>query len=860
MQMVSLEACGAHPDLLQTWAKQYGAELLPIQEKAVRDGQVLAGRSIVGCGPTGCGKTFIGEMAATHAATKARRTVYLVPTKALAEAKYHQFSQAYRSLGVRVDISTADRRGADGRLSRGDFDILVTVPEKLWALVLDSPGLAGTVGTLVADELQAVGDPDRGPCLELILARFRQVPTTQIVGLSAVLSNGSELADWLGARLIEERRRPVELRKGIWSEGVFRYLEHNSGLTSWEEIPAPVHEDMSPLEAAASLAGRLAQQGEPTLVFVPDRLSTVRGARMIAEELGSGGAQAALEALGELAPTRAASELRALLQSGVAFHNADLHFAERQVIEEAFSAGEVRCLVCTTTLAVGVNLPARNVIVDPRKWSAVGNGRPTLAPMGRAEFENMAGRAGRLGFGDEFGRAILLGEAGFASDCLLKRYVEAEAEPVVGQVAQLPPLRRLLLLKALEHTAEPLAGSLRLLSVDGDRGGSPEEIRATATAMKWGLAEEGAFGDSISLTGSGRAAAASGLALDSVGRFLVWLRESGRAPGNMEALILAAQSREAREVPLPQVRPNQPWCGALEQHLRREGAWSESLQEMVSRGLSGADDCEHAARIALIVAHWSGHGGSGELEEQTGLPAGRAAALCAAVGWAIQCIARLAREHRADPLDVQRLDRFGEAVSASLPEDCLELNRLRIPALQRDHALALVGHGINDKAAIAAATDEQLRAILPDSLVAVLRRVAGCPVPPDASSETADEPPDEPGVREQASAEVPILALDPERPDIALVNGNEVRLRPMEYQLLTLLAVKPRRCVSFDRLYDALWGARDAVEPQQIYWHRHNLSRKLEDALPGRDEPVVKTIPRRGLMLDLPREQVFAPS
>ncbi|NSW57995.1 MAG: DEAD/DEAH box helicase [Armatimonadetes bacterium] len=858
--MASLEACGAHPDLLKTWSMQYGDELLPIQEKAVLDGQVLAGKSIVGCGPTGCGKTFIGEMAATHAATHARRTVYLVPTKALAEAKYHQFSQAYRSLGLRVDISTAERRGADSRLSRGDFDVLVTVPEKLWALVLDSPGLVGTVGTVVADELQVVGDPDRGPCLELILARFRQVPSIQIVGLSAVLSNGPELADWLGARLIQERRRPVELRKGIWSDGVFRYLEHNSGLASWEELPASVHEDMSPLEAAACLAGRLAQQGESTLLFVPDRLSTVRGAQMIADELGSGGAQAALDALGELTPTRAVVELRELLQCGVAFHNADLHFAERQVIEQAFAAGEIRCLVCTTTLAVGVNLPARNVIVDPRKWCAVGSGRPTLAPMGRAEFENMAGRAGRLGFVDQFGRAILLGEAGFASDCLLKRYIEAEAEPVVGQVFQLPPLRRLVLLKALEHAGDPLPGSLRLLSVSEDRVETPEETWATETAVKWGLAEEGAFGDGLLLTGAGRAAAASGLAVESVGRFLVWLRESGRAPSNTEALILASQSREAREVPLPQARPDQPWRGALEHHLRRGGAWSESLGELVSHGLSRADDCEHAARVALIVAHWIGHGASGELEEQTGVPAGRAAALCAAVGWAIQCIARLAKEYRADPLDVQRLERFGEAVSASLPEECLELHRLRIPALQRDHALVLMGHGISNKAAIAAATDEQLRAVLPDSLVAVLRRVAGCPTSPEALSETAGEASNESGAREQDTEGVPLLALDPDRPDVALVNGSEVRLRPMEYQLLTLLAAKPRRCVSFDLLYDALWGARDAVEPQQIYWHRHNLSRKLEEALPGRHEPVVRTIPRRGLMLDLPRERVLAAS
>ena len=969
MKVASLEAYGAHADLLAAWTQQYNEQLLPIQEKAVLEGNVLNGDSVVGSGPTGCGKTFIAEMAATHAATQGRRTFYLAPTKALAEAVHHRFSRTYAPLGLRVEVSTQDRRSADRRIARGDFDIAVTVPEKLWSMMLASPALLRSVGALVVDELQMVGDPERGPCLELLLAKFLQAGAVQIVGLSAVLSNGRELADWLGARLVEEHRRPVELRKGVWCAGRFAYYEHNSRAAGEEDMAPAEQEDASALHTIVALAAELAARGEPTLVFLRDRLSSVRAAQEAAVIGDCPPAERALEALRELPRTQATETLAELLQSSVAFHNADLHFSERRLVEEAFVSGEVLCLFCTTTLALGVNLPARNVIVEPLKWQAAPDGAPSLAPMPQADFENMAGRAGRLGFNDPFGRAILLGAAGFDSDSLMRRYINAGPEPVEGQLGRLPELQRFMLTAALNNGHGPQHAPPRLLSspcrsalqrgperVEGTATPScgpdnlvghavcrsalqrsPERVERSATlpsdiaaiAESAGLITRSPLDGGLELTGLGRAAAASGLAIATLTAMTRAIDHLGRAPTNLEALILASLSEEARGIPLPRDREHRRWIPLLEERAQAASGWTDCARGILWSGPLRAAEREAAARIALLVLEWTGWDATADLETQTGVHVGRALALCDTVGWLVQCLARLAEELAIDPADVQRLQSFAETISAGVPEDCLPLRRMHVSSLQRDHILALAGAGLTTESEVLKASSDDLRPLLPSTVIEELRNPPAAhgaarrsalqsatrpshncergfqpvlstaegprPSAGDTARGSALQRSPEPAVSEAhrpeqrrraegnatpsstcrsalqsaTSARHPehsegsppdrpnvTLVVDEGRPDLAIVHGNEVHLRPMEFQLLSVLAHQPRRCVSFDRLYDELWGSKEAVEPQQIYWHRHNLAKKLRQGMPPDAQDLVRTIPRRGLMLDLPPDQV----
>jgi helicase len=856
MRMASLEAYGAHPDLLAVWTQHYNEDLLPIQEKAVLDGQVLKGESVVGSGPTGCGKTLIAEMAATHAASQGRRAFYLCPTRALAEAVHRQFSRLYAPLGMRVLISTQERRQSDRRILRGEFDIAVTVPEKLWAMLMTSSSLLQTVGALVVDELQMLGDEDRGPCLELLLARFAGAGHAQIVGLSAVLGNPRELADWLGARLVEEHRRPVPMRKGVWRDGVFSYLEHNSQSRGEESIEVQLPEDASELEATVRLATELALRDEPTLVFLRDRASTVRAARMAAEQMERACASEpdrptgqSLEAVRDLPPTQAARALAELMGSGVGFHNADLHLSERHLVEAAFASGDLRCLFATSTLAVGLNLPARNVIVEPLKWRSLPGGQPSLGPLTQAEFENMAGRAGRLGFGDEYGRALLVGEAGFAEDGLLRRYVEAPPEPVNGQFERLPAVQRLLLRTAAEGLdGEPLHLLTPTPSTTGD---TAEEARAIDRAEKAGLILHSPFGDRLALTGAGQLAATCGLSLTTVASMTAALERLHDAPSDLEAVVVAALSTEARAVPLPRDRSEGHWMRLLEARGHSDCGWSERTRALLWSGPLRAAERETAARIALTALDWSREEDTADLELRTGLHSGRAAILGETIGWLVQCLARMVEERGGDPDDVDRLQELGESLTATLPPACLPLHRLHVPSLQRDHVLALAGAGMTSRDDLAAAAPGVLESLLPPSTLAELSQMIPLQV------EVAPSGPEEEHTQETAVAG-PLLVIDAGRPNEVSLRGQVVALRPMEFELLSLLAHQPQRCVPFDKLYNELWGANNPVEPAQIYYHRHNLARKLMSAMPEGSEPIVKTISRRGLMLDLPAEAVAA--
>ena len=133
------------------------------------------------------------------------------------------------------------------------------------------PQLMEVVGLVVVDELQMITDKDRGPTLELLLTKLRIATSKpRIIGLSAVLGRAQTLADWLGARLLVDTRRPVELRKGVLCRGEFRYLEHNSGAGGGRgRSPTSDHEKREELLLAA--VEELVRRGEQVLAFVPDR-------------------------------------------------------------------------------------------------------------------------------------------------------------------------------------------------------------------------------------------------------------------------------------------------------------------------------------------------------------------------------------------------------------------------------------------------------------------------------------------------------------------------------------------------------------------------------------------------------------
>ncbi len=734
--------------------------------------------------------------------------------------------------------------------------------------------MAGMIGAVVADELQVLGDPERGPCLELLLGDLiAESPGLQVIGLSAVLGEAERLAEWLGAELVREERRPVELRRGVLDGADYHFRQHNDGvegLERWEELAeGPVDAG----ERMAQVAAWLAERDGATLVFVRDRRTAVQMAQAITQASSLPPGERTAARLVALEGTRATQALRELAGAGVAFHTADLRFDEREVIEAGFGCGDLSVLVCTSTLAMGVNLPARNVVIDVRRWCTAGaEDRPTLGAISRAEFENMAGRAGRLGcLGStaEIGRAVLIADGEVQRQVLLATYLDGTLPALRAQLGAQAPLQRISLLSGSAGAvragglAEAWRRSLSAREAALPPDVLPTELReALDVAAAHELVEE-SVGE-WRPTAMGALCGTSGLTVRS---FLALLRAArtaeGVAPAELEALLAAALTDEAQAIPLPP--PG--WGAALADEFADAAAPCDDQWELerlleaagkVAAGSAPAQRRERAARVVLAMRHWLGPADTTEVEGRTRIPAGRLALLAETVGWAVQVLARIGRELNWPREQWHGLMRLGESVAAGVPEEGLALHELHVPGLGRGHIRALLHEGLGTRAAIAHAEPKALERLLGPTLAARALAIAcGVPIAPelDRRLEPLRGAVASPRALEPQTAPTQGLVIEADRPDRVLLDGTPIELRPAEFRLLRVLADHPRACVDYEAIYEGMWGDEAFVEPAQIYSHRSRLAGRLAEAVPGAAE-LVRTIPKRGIMLDLPPEQV----
>ena len=178
-----------------------------------------------------------------------------------------------------------------------------------------------------------------------------------------------------------------------------------------------------------SFVRHLRESDGSTLVFMKSRRDTVDAAFRLASVSSWPPAKRALVLLADEEPSFLTRSLQQAMAHGVAFHNADLSPTQRAAVEQAFVEREVKTLFATTTLALGVNLPADTVYLETVKYQSGKYGdRPELTPISRAEFDNMTGRAGRLGWNsDRPGRAIILAESEFDREILWRSYLSSNS-------------------------------------------------------------------------------------------------------------------------------------------------------------------------------------------------------------------------------------------------------------------------------------------------------------------------------------------------------------------------------------------------------------------------------------------------
>ncbi|MGC8993966.1 MAG: DEAD/DEAH box helicase [Pyrobaculum sp.] len=406
-------------------------ELFPPQVEAVRAG-IFDGVNVLLCTATASGKSLLAEVASVKAALEGRMALYAVPLKALAQEKLVHFSH-YRGL-AKIGISTGDFESDDKRLY--EYDVVVVTYEKLDSLLRHRPSWLSSVGVIVVDEIHYLGDPKRGPVLESIIAKVRHLGLkTQFIGLSATVGNASDVARWLGARLVASSWRPVPLREGVYHGGKIYFSDGGQRAVGGAGG-----------EAEVALAIDAVASGGQALIFTSSRSSTVRIAKAVARAVAAhpaklidvGEAQALAGAVLSASTSKIIGrELAELVARGVAFHNAGLELEVRRLIEEGFRRGVIKVIVSTTTLAAGVNLPARRVVVaDYERFDPV-VGREEIPVL---EYRQMAGRAGRPGL-DPYGEAVIVARSRGEVDYLMERYVRGRVEDVKSHILSGPNLR-----------------------------------------------------------------------------------------------------------------------------------------------------------------------------------------------------------------------------------------------------------------------------------------------------------------------------------------------------------------------------------------------------------------------------------
>jgi ATP-dependent RNA helicase HelY len=406
-----------------------------------------AGHGVLLAAPTGSGKTVVGEFAVHLALAEGRKCFYTTPIKALSNQKYADLVRRYSA--AKVGLLTGDNS------INGEAPVVVMTTEVLRnMLYAGSPTLSG-LGYVVLDEVHYLADAFRGAVWEEVIIHLAE--SVRLVALSATVSNAEEFGDWLsqvrgGTTVIVDEHRPVPLWQhmlvGSRLYDLFTGADGGRGAGPQADAPGPkVNPELRRLAqrdewAERKAPGRSGRGGRrPDRFRVPrrpdviDRLDAaglLPAITFIFSRAGCDAAVAQCLAAGlRLTTPQEAAEITDLvrrrtadipredlpvlgygdwlagLQRGIAAHHAGMLPTFKEVVEELFAAGLIRSVFATETLALGINMPARTVVIERLdKWN--GENHADLTP---GEYTQLTGRAGRRGI-DVEGHAVVLWQPG----------------------------------------------------------------------------------------------------------------------------------------------------------------------------------------------------------------------------------------------------------------------------------------------------------------------------------------------------------------------------------------------------------------------------------------------------------------
>ena len=771
------------PEIIRIWTAWESETLLPIQAAAIREHHILEGHDLLVSAPTSSGKTFLAEMAAIHTIYQRKQVIYLLPLKALAEEKYADFAEKYGEFGIDVVISTGDRTEFDGAIARGNFQLAVLVFEKANRLLVRNKHFMDHCGLIIVDEIQMTADYARGSSLEMLLTAIiysqrrdsRSFPKLresgpQLIALSAVISDLHKLDEWLGLATLMSAQRPVELQEGIVRrDGTFTYrgfISKEIGVAHFPPLPPHLTFNLKSAEGKREYeyqrlrhyVAHFVAQGEQVLIFLKWKSLTRDTALRLARDLQLPPALDALTTVHEMEDSISKEILLEALRHGVAFHNADLDRDERRAIEHYFKAenSPIRVICATSTLAMGLNLPVKTVIINDLEKPDANAAIFQEVPLSSAEYKNMSGRAGRLKKQDS-GRSLIFADTPAEESILWRNYIEGafpRLDSMLGGTPPFPPRSgthpypsqegRPLLQETLFLIAAGICASATEVcdflraSYAGtlywqDQPDAAEAMQANVnTAIAFCLEHElicapaattASPAVSLRVTEIGRICALQGISAESFVTLMQFLADIDPAHCDpWELIFLVTHNRELTELHfrLSQAafESGEYWRATQE---RNPGHW-ETLVKKSEQLLQSRFEVVKRLKMALLLLDWINGVSLQQLELKYSQfyrdksYSGTIRGLAENASWMVRLLADVAAVRHAPPTTVQRLQTLARKLLYGVPETGVELAALHVPGLTRTMIMRLAQAGYISEEHVLDAELEELSRLMPKEI------------------------------------------------------------------------------------------------------------------------------------------------
>ena len=424
-------------DIINTWKNKIGNTFLDIQLKAINDKRILNGNSLVLSAPTSSGKTFIGELAAIKSIIENKKAVFLFPYKALVNEKFEYFSEIYSNdLNLKLIRCTGDYLDNTNDFIKAKFDIAILTYEMFFGLVTAFPSILFRIGLVVIDESQFISDSNRGIVVEMILTKLKIVKEQinikpQLLLLSATIGDINDFDIWLGIDKLITKERPVPLEFGVLDRNGNYIFMDSAGNKDEKQLLQPgsvIQRGKKPSsqDVIVPLCKKLLKDKNEKIIVFRNTRGAVEGcANYLANELDLSNRKLSTLELINSDSSSTSKKLLHCLSNGVSFHNSNLSREERILVEQSYrdTNGEIKVIVATSTLAAGINTPASTVLIVEHSYPWENKS------FSISEIQNMAGRAGRLGY-QETGKAIILANSHMEKESLFNNYIDNKPEPI----------------------------------------------------------------------------------------------------------------------------------------------------------------------------------------------------------------------------------------------------------------------------------------------------------------------------------------------------------------------------------------------------------------------------------------------